>query len=191
LSLLSKKKIRIHLNNFNQQLINCSNIPTIIAILSNNILLLAFPTVIIERHGLQPDNGTNLNDNSIATCSQFVTDGHQHTQIFQQTICTIDRMSVTLVGQDMKCVDNMYVAGLTGSDVGKAINKWKRCRPRRQTTTDDNLDWCIYECICTGNCEQVMALRWPKKLADSSWTLCDISYHCSGRISVFSFISTN
>ena len=126
---------------------------------------------------------TKLEDNSISTCSRFVADGHQYTQIFQQTTCTTDRMSVTLVGQDMKCVDNMYVVGLTGSEVGKANNKWKTCRPRWQTTTDDNLDWCIYDCICTGDCEQVMALRWPKKLADSSWTLCDIFYHCNGRSS--------
>ncbi|KAK2143023.1 hypothetical protein LSH36_886g00038 [Paralvinella palmiformis] len=131
--------------------------------------------VIIERHGLQPDNGTNLNDNSIATCSQFVTDGHQHTQIFQQTICTIDRMSVTLVGQDMKCVDNMYVAGLTGSDVGKAINKWKRCRPRRQTTTDDNLDWCIYECICTGYCSnQSICYMYGKGSWDDGIEFCKL-----------------
>jgi len=96
-------------------------------------------------------------------------------------------MSVTLVGQHMRCIDNVYVVGLTGSDVGRRINSWKRCRPSWQTGTDDNADWCHYDCTCAGGCEQTMVLRWPKMLTDRSWTLCDISYYCTGKIPVFYF----
>ena len=91
-------------------------------------------------------------------------------------------MSVTSVGQDMRCVDNMYVVGLTGSDVRKANNKEKTFKPIWQTTVDDNVDWCMYDCICPVGCEHVMALRWPNKLTESSWTPCDISYYSNGRI---------
>ncbi|KAK2145809.1 hypothetical protein LSH36_656g01083 [Paralvinella palmiformis] len=136
--------------------------------------------VVIKFHGLQPDNITNLNDDLIATCSRFATDKHQYTQIFKKVNCSNDRMSVTLIGQDMNCTDSIYVVGLTGSDAGKANNKWKTCLSRWQTTTDDNVDWCIYDCTCTGGCEELMVLRWPNILTSSSFTLCDISYHCNG-----------
>ena len=152
-----------------------------------NTKRLTLHTVVIKFHGLQPDNITNLNDDLIATCSRFATDKHQYTQIFKKVNCSNDRMSVTLIGQDMNCTDSIYVVGLTGSDAGKANNKWKTCLSRWQTTTDDNVDWCIYDCTCTGGCEELMVLRWPNILTSSSFTLCDISYHCNGKILVFYF----
>ena len=38
-------------------------------------------------------------------------------------------MSVTLVGQNMRYVDNKYIVVVTGSGVGRFNNKWKTHRP--------------------------------------------------------------
>ncbi len=146
--------------------------------------------------GLQPSDAARITDNSIDTCSDFATDSPQYTQMFLQSNCSKDQMSVTLVGQDMKCDSNIYVVGLKGADVGKTLNKWKICKLRWQTTTSESVDWCFYECHCDGGCEQIMLLRWPKSLTDNSWRLCEIYQHCKGqqpelpspRIDAFSLI---
>ena len=128
-----------------------------------------------------------LHDDSTHTCSVFVAVHHGHTQIFDQAVCATDQVSVTLVGKEMNCLQDIYLAGLTGSDVEKARNRWRACH----TTTDNGVDWCSFHCQCSGRCEQVMVLRWPQTPAHSSWTLCDIYQHCNGKAytscSLFSF----
>ena len=123
---------------------------------------------------------TPLNDNSTHTCSAFVAHKPQMTQIFKPAVCTTDQMSVTLVGEQMKCGQNVYVVGLKGADVGKPFNTWKTCKPRWQETLDSGVEWCNYDCSCTGGCEQVMVSRRPQALVDSSWILCDITQYCNG-----------
>ena len=141
----------------------------------------------MDGRGLQPDNVARITDNSVNTCSEFVADTPLHTQMFEQAVCTADQMSVTLVGKGIKCESNIYVVGLKGADVGKALNRWKRCKPRWQTTTNESVDWCIYDCHYLGGCEQIMLLRWPTSLTDSSWSLCEITLHCNGEQREFSF----
>ena len=136
----------------------------------------------IEDRSIQPDDVTYLNDNSTFTCSNFVTNRQQYTQIFKESFCADDQMSVTVVGRQMTCDNGLYVVGLSPPDVGKPLNKWKRCQQTWHITTDDDIEWCSYDCHCSGQCEQTMLLRWPKTMTDNSWTLCDIIQHCGGRI---------
>ncbi|KAK2159366.1 hypothetical protein LSH36_154g06026 [Paralvinella palmiformis] len=75
----------------------------------------------------------------------------------------------------MGCCRNLYIVGLTRPDIGKLLNKWKTCTQTWQKTNDDNVEWCSYDC----DCEQVMLLRWPETISESSWTLCDISEQCN------------
>lgn len=142
--------------------------------------------MIIEERGLQPDDVTPLNDNSTRTCSTFASTRRRHTQIFAQSVCSTDKMSITLVGQRMKCDNDLYVAGLAGSDVGKPLNKWQSCQRRWENTTDDGVEWCSFNCDCINGCDQIMVLRWPKILADTSWNLCDIIQSCTGKFYHFS-----
>ena len=129
----------------------------------------------VERNGLQPDNIEHLRDNSIQTCASFVAGKFQYTQLFKETYCSVDVMTVTLVGRDMKCGQDFYVVGLTAADVNKTFNRWKTCKQTWQATGEDGSEWCSYECRCSGECKQVMLLRWPKQTSEGSWTLCDIS----------------
>jgi len=138
--------------------------------------------VIVEEGGLQPDDVIHLNDNSTSTCSNFVTNRQQYTQIFKDSFCADDQMSVTLVGRQMACDNGLYVVGLSPPDVGKPQNIWKRCQQTRHITTDSDTEWCSYDCHCSGRCVQTMVLKWPQTMTDTSWTLCDIIQHCGGRI---------
>ncbi|KAK2159033.1 hypothetical protein LSH36_160g05008 [Paralvinella palmiformis] len=96
-----------------------------------------------------------------------------------EAYCDVKRMTVTIVGQDMGCGQNLYIVGLTQPDIGKPLNRWKTCNQTWQKTNDDNVEWCSYDCDCSGVCEQVMLLRWPVTISESSWTLCDISEQCN------------
>ena len=87
----------------------------------------------------------------------------------------------------MKCESNIYVVGLKGADVGKTQNTWKTCKPRWQTTTNESVDWCVYDCHCLGHCEQNMLLRRTKLMTNSSSSLCEIYQHCSGELRELSF----
>ena len=137
----------------------------------------------VEKRGLQPDDVTYLNDNLTLTCSNFITNRQQYTQIFKESFCACDHMHVTVVGRHMACDNGLYVAGLSPPDVGKPLNKWKRCQKTYERyTTSNALEWCLYDCHCSGRCEQTMLLRWPKTMTDNSWTLCDIIQHCVGGI---------
>ena len=151
-------------------------------LLSYTSVYFSFAPVMIERNGFQPDNIEYLRDNSIQTCTSFVAGNLQYTQLFKKTYCSADVMTVTLVGRDMKCGQDLSVVGLTAADVNKPFNRWKTCKQIWQATGDDGAEWCSYECDCSGGCKQVMLLRWPKMLSDYSWTLCDISEHCNGKI---------
>ncbi|KAK2140293.1 hypothetical protein LSH36_1399g00034 [Paralvinella palmiformis] len=156
--------------------VNCSNICLVIWWMFIGVRKCA---VIIEERGLQPDDVTPLNDNSTRTCSTFASTRPRHTQIFAQSVCSTDKMSITLVGQRMKCDNDLYVAGLAGPDVGKPLNKWQSCQRRWENTTDDGVEWCSFNCDCINGCDQIMVLRWPKILADTSWNLCDIIQSCT------------
>ena len=138
--------------------------------------------VLVDKRGLQIDDTKHISDNSTDTCATFLASKLQHTQVFKESYCNADRMAVTVVGRNMKCDEDLYVVGLTVTDVNKPLNRWKTCKHIWQATNDDNTEWCSYECDCSRGCEQVMLLRWPKTLSDSSWTLCDISEHCNGKI---------
>ena len=108
-------------------------------------LFIIYP-VIIEEYGLQPDDVTCLNDNSSYTCSVFLEKNRPYTQIFEQAVCDNEQMSVTLMGNQMNCDENIYVVGLTESDVGKSVNRWK-------TSSENHAELCNYDCHCTGRCE--------------------------------------
>ena len=133
-----------------------------------------------EARGIQPDDVANLNDTSTLSCSKFVSDGTRYTQLFKQSYCNADHMSVTIVGLDMECEQDLYVVALSEDDVDKPLNRWKTCKVSWHTTSTDNKQWCSYDCECSRGCEQVMLLRWPKTPSASTWTLCDISEHCNG-----------
>ncbi|KAK2139188.1 hypothetical protein LSH36_1957g00018 [Paralvinella palmiformis] len=65
--------------------------------------------VIIEDRSIQPDDVTYLNDNSTFTCSNFVTNRQQYTQIFKESFCADDQMSVTVVGRQMTCDNGLFL----------------------------------------------------------------------------------
>ena len=134
----------------------------------------------VQEGGSHAEDIDMLRDSSPQTCSRFVSDKYQHTQLFKESYCNSDRMTVTVVGQDMGCGQDLYVVGLSAADVGKPLNRWKICKLTWNTTNADNMEWCSYDCDCSGGCEEVMLLRWPKPLSASTWTLCDISEHCNG-----------
>ena len=104
-----------------------------------------------------------------------------YTQLFKESNCNEEEMTVTVIGRDMKCGQDLYVVGLTAADVNRSLNTWRTCKQLGQAITEDNTEWSSYECHCSGGCKQVMLLRWPKQISESSWTLCDITEQCYGK----------
>lgn len=167
------------------------NIIYLISVLSRHSFFFSLLVTTVDEDGLTPDDVTRINDESTKTCSVFKAERPIFTQLFQTTSCTADHMSVTLVGRDMTCDGHLFVVGLTEADVGKSMNTWTTCRRVWHASSPESVDWCIYDCKCTKGCEQVMVLRWPETVNDSSWTLCDISTHCNGMTrSGFLFLSS-
>jgi hypothetical protein len=151
---------------------------------SNINLFVFLVSVVVEQGGVQPDEVKYLNDNFTETCSNFVTNRRQHTQLFKERYCDVNKMTVTVVGREMGCGQGLYLVGLTKPDVGKPLNRWKMCKLNMEATTEDKVEWCSYDCDCSGGCEQVMLLRWPNMALNTSWTLCDISEHCNGKMTL-------
>ena len=73
------------------------------------------------------------------------------------------------------CGQNVYVVGLTVAGVNKSLNRWKACK-------QIGIEWGSYECHCSVGRKQVMLIEWPVTLTNLSWTLCDISEYCDGKI---------
>ena len=136
----------------------------------------------VDGNGVQTSNITMLYDDSAMTCADFTASKIQQTKVYKTSSCPADTLTVTTVGQDLGCDRDLYVVWMTSPDAGARRDRWTKCAPTWQATDQYDAEWCSFNCHCTGGCQQVMVAKWPKTLADSSWSLCDIRLNCDGRV---------
>jgi hypothetical protein len=80
-------------------------------------------------------------------------------------------VNVTLIGTNLGCGHNLYVTPLSAAETEKWIARWTTC-PLRQTDRYEDKERCLYECRCSGSCEEIQVLRMPTDRKDRSWTVC-------------------
>ena len=141
-----------------------------------------FSAIVVDENGVQTSNITMMYDDSAMTCATFTASKIQQTKMYKTSSCSADTLTVTTVGRVLGCDRDLYVVGMTSPDAGARRDRWTKCAPKWQATDQYNAEWCSFNCHCTGGCQQVMVAKWPKTLADSSWSLCDIRLNCDGRL---------
>jgi hypothetical protein len=139
------------------------------------------PAVTVDQQGIQPDDITKLHDDSSLTCATFTASKTQQTKIYEPSTCSAGQLTITVVGNNLDC-SRLYVVGMTTPGEGARRDRWAKCTLTWQTIDQNSAEWCSFACLCTGGCQQVMVAKWPKTMAESSWTLCAIRQNCVGRL---------
>ncbi|KAK2138581.1 hypothetical protein LSH36_2775g00000 [Paralvinella palmiformis] len=128
---------------------------------------------------LIPAGKTLFSDDDADTCTEFDVGNEAQIPIsshFRIRIpyYTRDALNVSMLGTNIECGGSFYVTLLSSAETKTWLGRWTTCRLIEKTISGKE-ETCLYGCQYSGYCEELQIIRMPFSVADSSWSLCDLT----------------